>query len=200
MTEVTAEAPREIAPPPVFHFDPDAGPDHLPGGSRGFPPRSAFRMSSLKWLPGILLLLCTLAVQWAYLNLAVFSQDERYRDHILTVCRIAGCRVPDYHHPALLETRDLMIRTHPEAPQALTADVLLRNGGAFRQKFPGLRLDFTDVRGNLVASRVFQPDEYLSGEMQGSRYLLAHTEVRLSLEMVDPGVNALGYQMQVVGI
>ena len=192
---MASEVPAETAEPTDFDFDFNADPDHLLQDQRRF-----FPVLSPKRLPGILLLLLTLGIQWVYLNLATLSQDVRYREHILTVCRIAGCQVPDYDNPDLLHTRELIIRTHPEEPLALTVDVLLRNRGSFRQAFPGLRLDFMDARGNLVASRVFQADEYLGGEMRGLRYIPALTEVRLSLEIVDPGGNALGYQMEVVRI
>ena len=79
-------------------------------------------------------------------------------------------------------------------------DVLLRNSGDYRQQFPGLRLEFMDVRGNIVARRVFKASEYLGGELRGLRYIPALTEVRLSLEIADPGESALGYQMEVVRI
>ena len=160
--------------------------------------RRFFPFASLKWVPGILFMLLLLGAQWAFMNLQTFAQNEAYREQILAFCRVTGCSVPDYDKLEFLETRELIIRSHPEAPSALMVDVLLRNSGDFRQVFPGLRLDFMEVRGNVVASRVFRSADYLGGEMRGLRYIPALTEVRLSLEIVDPGEKALGYQMEVV--
>jgi len=176
-----------------LEFEPD--PEHLLQDHRRF-----FPVASLKWVPRILLLILMLGAQWAFMNLQTFAQNEAYRDQILTFCRVTGCEVPDYDNLGLLETRELIIRSHPEASSALMVDVLLRNSADFRQAFPGIRLDFMDVRGNVVASRVFRSEEYLGGEMRGLRYIPALTEVRLSLEIADPGENALGYQMEVVRI
>ena len=160
--------------------------------------RRFFPFASLKWVPGILFMLLLLGAQWAFMNLQTFAQNEAYREQILAFCRVTGCSVPDYDKLEFLETRELIIRSHPEAPSALMVDVLLRNSGDFRQVFPGLRLDFMEVRGNVVASRVFRSADYLGGEMRGLRYIPALTEVRLSLEIVDPGEKAFGYQMEVV--
>lgn len=176
-----------------FDFDFEHDPEHLFQDRRRF-----FPFASLKWLPGIALLIGLLGLQWVYLNLASYAQDDRYRDRIMTVCRVAGCSVPDYDNLDLLKTRELVIRSHPETSEALVVDVLLRNSGDYRQQFPGLRLAFMDVRGDIVANRVFKASEYLGGELRGLRYIPALTEVRLSLEIADPGESALGYQMEVV--
>jgi hypothetical protein len=66
--------------------------------------------------------------------------------------------------------------------------------------FPGLRLQFFDVRGTIVAERVFQVKEYLGGELRGLRFIPAKTEVRISIELVDPGKSAVGYEMSVVSM
>ena len=78
--------------------------------------------------------------------------------------------------------------------------MLLRNSSEFRQLFPGLRLRFYDIRGQVVASRVFPVKEYLGGELRGLRHIPGETEVRLSLEIIDPGTQAVGYEMDVFPI
>jgi hypothetical protein len=106
--------------------------------------------------------------------------------------------VPEYSSTEELTTRELVIRSHPEHAGALVADVLLLNAADFRQVFPGLHLRFLSVAGEVVASSVFRGDEYLGGELRGLRFIPARTEVRLSLEIIDPGRDALGYEMSVV--
>jgi len=50
----------------------------------------------------------------------------------------------------------------------------------------------------VLAARVFTPLEYLGGELTRVRYIPASTEVRLSLEVVDPGTDAVGYSLAVL--
>jgi predicted Zn finger-like uncharacterized protein len=160
--------------------------------------RRLFTARSLKWLPGIILMIAVAMGQLAFFKMGIYAQRSEYRPTYVLVCRYLGCEVPEYKNYDELRTRELVIRSHPEEPEALLVDVLLLNSGPFRQAFPGLRLQFYDVRGEVVASRVFRASEYLRGEMRGLKLIPAETEVRLSLELVDPGNDALGYQMEVV--
>ena len=89
------------------------------------------------------------------------------------------------------------MRSHPDEQHALVVDVLLRNNAPFRQEFPGLIMKFFNLHGDVVASREFKVNEYLGGELRGLRFIPAQTEVRISLELVDPGRDALGYELQV---
>lgn len=160
--------------------------------------RRSISFAGLKWLPGIAVMILIAAAQYAYFNMQTYAQDLRYRDYFLTACRYLQCEVPDYADLGQLLTRELVIRTHPDRPDALVCDVLLRNAGNYRQQFPGLRLRFFDIRGDIVASRTFRVGEYLGGEMRGLRYIPASTEVRLSLELIDPGEHAMSYEMDVI--
>jgi len=160
--------------------------------------RRFFTARSLKWLPGITLMIAVAIGQVAFFKMSVYAQMTEYRPTYVLVCRYLGCEVPEYENHDELKTRELVVRSHPEEPEALLVDVLLLNSGPFRQTFPGLRLQFYDVHGEVVASRVFRASEYLGGEMRGLKLMPAETVARLSLEVIDPGTDALGYQMEVV--
>lgn len=160
--------------------------------------RRLFTARSLKWLPGIALMIAIAIGQTAFFKMNVYAQMTEYRPTYLLACRYLGCEVPEYENHDELRTRELVIRSHPVEPKALLVDVLLLNSGPFRQAFPGLRLQFYNVHGEVVASRVFRANEYLGGEMRGLKLMPAETEARLSLEVIDPGTDALGYQMELV--
>jgi predicted Zn finger-like uncharacterized protein len=160
--------------------------------------RRLFPASSLKWVPGITLMIAVAIGQVAFFRMSVYAQMTEYRPTYNLVCRYLGCEVPEYENHDELRTRELVIRSHRDEPEALVVDVLLLNSGPYKQAFPGLRLQFYDEHGYVVASRVFRANEYLDGEMRGLKLIPAETEVRLSLELIDPGTNALGYQMEVV--
>ena len=162
--------------------------------------RRLFTARSLKWLPGIALMIVVAIGQVVFFRLGVYAQMAEYRPTYVFVCGYLGCQVPEYENHDELRTRELVIRSHPVEPKALLVDVLLLNSGPFSQTFPGLSLEFYNVDGEVVASRVFKASEYLGGEMRGLKLMPAETEVRLSLEMIDPGNDALGYQMEVVSL
>jgi hypothetical protein len=88
-----------------------------------------------------------------------------------------------------------MVRAHQEYPNALAIDVIVYNRAEFAQPFPVLRMTFNDTRGREVLSKRFQPDEYLGGELAGATLMPPQTPVHLALDMLDPGPEAAGYQL-----
>ena len=136
--------------------------------------------------------------QPAFFNMSVYAQVPEYRPNYVLVCRYLGCEVPEYENYDELRTRKLVIRSHPDELKALLVDAILLNSGPFRQTFPGMNLQSYDVHDEVVASRRLKVYEYLGGEMRGLKWMPAETEVRLSLEVIDPGNDAFRYQLDVV--
>jgi hypothetical protein len=97
-----------------------------------------------------------------------------------------------------ISTRKLIVRSHPAIRNALIIDAIILNSAAFAQPFPKLELKFTDLDFKTVASRRFEANEYLGGELTGSKFIPARTEVRVSLEIVDPGNLAVSYELYAV--
>jgi hypothetical protein len=120
------------------------------------------------------------------------------RPYYTLVCGYLGCGLPVYRNRRAIEATDLLVRSRQNNPPVLIVDAIIKNSAAFRQVFPDLELQFTNAENQIIASRRFRPTDYLAGEMIGLRYFPAYTEVRLSLEIVDPGDNALGYSMAIV--
>lgn len=139
-----------------------------------------------------------LALQYAWFERESLSANPNLRPYYLSVCNLMGCELKDYHDPARLYTTDLLVRSHPEDSQGLTVDAILRNEAAYRQRFPRLELAFSNIEGQVIARREFLPAAYLGGEMAGLLYIPAVTEVRLSLDIVDPGPEAVSYRMRTV--
>ncbi|WP_373077786.1 zinc-ribbon and DUF3426 domain-containing protein [Zhongshania sp.] len=93
---------------------------------------------------------------------------------------------------------NLLIRKHPEAPNALIVDTILLNRSTEPSAFPALKLDFSDISGQTLASRVFRPQEYLAGELNALSDLASQQPVHIALEIVDPGSAAVNYQLQLL--
>jgi predicted Zn finger-like uncharacterized protein len=150
-----------------------------------------------RWAFAAVVMVFISVFQVAWFNLDQIASDERYRPYCIDVCRYLGCNIVDYSNPNALKTSNLLIRTHPEAAGALIVDAIVRNSAAFKQKFPGIRLQFQDRDGTTIASRTFHAADYLAGELRGLIYIPANTEVRFALEIADPGDKAVGYEMTV---
>lgn len=155
------------------------------------------RRRVLGWFMGSLFLVLTGGLQLAWFNKDEWSKDEQWRPFYESLCNVIGCTVEPFEDKGALAITNLIIRSHPVVERALVVDALLVNRADFRQAFPDIELRFSTMAGELVAARVFSPADYLRGELTGLRYIPAATEVRLSLEIVDPGDEATNYTLDV---
>ena len=83
----------------------------------------------------------------------------------------------------------------PGATGRLTVRASLTNRASFAQPHPLLRLEFDDRYGEALASRDFQPSEYLRNSEDASRLLEPGASADVELVIVDPGKDAVGYQL-----
>ena len=151
----------------------------------------------LLWPSLSLLALITLVVQIAWLKFDYLSRIEPYRTGYLFVCPLVGCKLPPLVDTREIKVFNLVVRTHPEVADALLVDVILLNKAPYEQPFPDLILAFTNIDDQLVASRRFAPAEYLAGELAGRELIPRNQPIHLSLELVNPGPDAINYQIAI---
>lgn len=149
----------------------------------------------LLWLLLILLALGGLAGQYVYYNFDELARDDRLRPWFDKVCPLLGCSLPPRVDVSLVKSSNLTVRNHPTHPGALTVDAIIYNRATFAQPFPLLELRFEDINGQPLAKRSFKPGEYLAGELAGRTDMPPQTPIHISLEIVDPGTQAVNYSL-----
>lgn len=149
-----------------------------------------------KWLWGglSLLMLLVLIGQLAWWQFDRLGRIEPYRSVYGQVCGLIGCELPGLTDTSRIRAYNLVVRNHPDTQGALMIDAILLNTASFAQPFPELVLEFSDLNDQLVAKRSFKPEEYLSGEMTGRETMPPNQPVHLTLELVDPGEQAVNYR------
>jgi hypothetical protein len=78
-------------------------------------------------------------------------------------------------------------------------NVTMKNNADFAQPYPVMQIEFSDVRGGTVAARRFLPAEYLSdgsqpAEAEQPRMLAPNTSSSITMEIQDPGKQAMTYE------
>jgi len=147
---------------------------------------------SRSWLAAIVLALLTLLAQAVYFNLDTLARGDS-RAALIRVCAALGCAVPSQLDVSQIHSSKLMVRSHPDTPNALVVDAIINNGAAFKQRFPDIELLFSTIDGSTVAQRVFVPAEYLHGELSGTTIMPSRQPVYIAFEIVDPGPSASNY-------
>lgn len=155
------------------------------------------RMARWRWLGAVLalLLLLTLAGQFAWLQKDTYAKMDQWRGLYETACGVIGCSLPDQVDIDQIRTSNVLVRDHRSVDGVKLLDAILTNRAAFRQPFPTLIIQYTDVNGELVADQAFTPDQYLRGEMTGSQSMPINTRIYVSIPIRDPGQRAVNYQL-----
>jgi predicted Zn finger-like uncharacterized protein len=96
----------------------------------------------------------------------------------------------------------LELRQWGNEPDAATSGQLvvrasLTNRATFAQPHPLLRLELEDRFGNTVATRDFEPAEYLKNPSQATRLMAPGASSEAELLLADPGREAVGYRLDV---
>ncbi len=148
------------------------------------------------WTVLTLVALAALPAQYLYYHFDALARHESTRPWLENLCLLARCELPARVDISRIRSANLLVRPHPEFPNALAIDVILYNRADFEQPFPVLEMQFADTRGRQVASRRFRPEEYLSGELAGVRLMPPQTPIHIGLSMLDPGTQAHSYRLE----
>ncbi|MEH6606129.1 MAG: DUF3426 domain-containing protein [Pseudomonadales bacterium] len=153
--------------------------------------------SAWRWLfwPLVIVAALALAAQLAWYERADLSRKPEYRPLYVKACQLLKCQLPPQLDLTQLSATDLVVREHPSYENAIIVDLMLTNNAQYPQHWPGVYLSFTDSQGGLVAERAFQPKDYLVGEVAGSTEMAPAIPVHVSLELMSPGDNATGFQI-----
>lgn len=138
-----------------------------------------------------------LVLQYAYFNRHTLALNDRFRPYYDFFCAPFDCNLPSRVDLDSIETK-LVLRPHKEVSNALTMDALLYNRAKFEQPYPDLMLSFEDINGKPLASRRFTPHEYFKKAGADLQKMPINTPVRVTLQLDNPGDDAVNYQMQIL--
>lgn len=138
-----------------------------------------------------------LVIQIAWLRFDDLSTVKPYRSFYAYGCKIIGCKLPQLVDINKIRINQLIVRSHPTTNNALIVDAIILNNANFEQPFPKLTLVFTDMQNNIMAHRIFEPLEYLGGELKGRTEIPPLQPVSLNFQIVDPGENAVNYLLTI---
>lgn len=157
-------------------------------------------LAALSYLLASLALIGILAAQYLIYHYQALSNNPDVRSWLNLICEPGLCRLPPLSDISQIRSEALFLRDHPDLPGMLVLQINFRNLANFNQPLPAFDLMFTDVRATAIASRRFQPHEYLgtpgveltaeSLTMPGGALVMA------DLVFADPGSEAVNYQIR----
>jgi predicted Zn finger-like uncharacterized protein len=183
---VSAES-RETLPDDASEPAASAEPIYVPPRRRS--------ISGGDWLlmAGCAVLALALAAQVAWANRVMLIREPATQAQMLRVCGRLDCRLPPIRDTSKLELLSRDVRPDPAAAGALAITATFRNNAPFRQPWPIVVVELTDLDNNVVAMRRFRPAEYMPDAARRATGIAARSTAAVAFEVVDPGKRAVSF-------
>ena len=154
------------------------------------------RKAGVIWWVALILVILVLPAQLLFTQPESLLIKPWFRQAGAVICPSIGCPSPEYSAPNRIRISGF-IEPHPEFQDSLVAKIDLHNQGLAEQAFPTIAVYFRNLSGQVTASRIFQPTEYLLGEARGYRSMPVNRNVQLELELLDPGDQSTSYELYI---
>ncbi len=153
------------------------------------------RLRSLGWLI-VVLLLVAVAGQFAWSQRDTYARMDQWRGLYQYACNIFNCTLPAQEDVSAIRT-SILVREHkdPSLKDLRIVDIVLTNKAPFKQPFPDLLLQYTDINNKLIADQLVAPNTYLKGEMTGETLMPINTRIYISFPIKAPPRNAVNHQL-----
>lgn len=147
------------------------------------------------WGLGGLGALVLLLLQVAIIKMPQWRYDTPMSGLYALACQSFTCPTEARVDVSKIDTKSLLVHEHPSRPGAFAVDAVIVNKAPFVQPFPRLILSFRNLQNQLIYERIFLPAEYLGGELSGEKNMPVKQEIRIGLEILDPGRDAVSYNL-----
>lgn len=173
-TNRAAEEPPALSVPPT-----SADASHRPG--RG-------------WLLAAALLGLILVLQGVHAERIALADTAALGPVIKGIYGALGMPIPPRRAPTQLHVIRAQMSSHPTLQGVLELSAMLANEAGFEQPWPVLKVSLEDHWGKTVGERFFTAEDYLAEDAAAK--FPANSNVVATLDIVDPGQDAVGFHIQ----
>jgi hypothetical protein len=125
------------------------------------------------------------------------AQNDKWRESIQQFCKILNCQLPTYSNLTSIIIEDNALIASETQKNAIQLHAMLNNTANFDQKYPNLKINFTDINGNLIAKKIITPEQYLKNYAtdHSQQVLQKNSKQYVSILIDDPGQSAVNYEI-----
>ena len=169
-------------------------PDEVLQPARRWP---QIKITGSRWLAGSAVLGLLLVVQLVHANRHTLVRSPLLGPAIGGLYAAVGAQLSPAWDVNAYELRQWGAAADPDTSGTLRVRASVLNGADHAQPYPLLRLTLQDRFGSHVGSRDLEPREYLHGEPGSDQLLGAGQRIDAEIAIVDPGKDAVGFEIDV---
>jgi hypothetical protein len=147
------------------------------------------------WTAASALLLLALTIQIVHHYRHDLAANATLNGPLTSIYAVLGIPLVPRWDLTAYEVRQLGASTGADAPGQITVRASVKNSAHQAQPLPLLRVTLQDRFGNRIASRDVSPQSYLPRAIPPSSLLSAGQRIDAEMTFVDPGSNAVGFEV-----
>jgi len=188
--------PEKAAPPP-----PAVAPAAQQTNTAEQPADGAFGLDALRrpvglaWKLGAGALAIVLALQVVNHYRDALAADSALRGPLTAIYSTLGVKLAPRWNIHAYDVRQLGASVAGAAAGQIVVRASVKNGASRAQPLPLLRVTLQDRFGNRIAARDVPPNDYLPSSVAPSTLLAAGSRVDATMVFVDPGPQAVGFEI-----
>ena len=158
------------------------------------PPR--VRTGLLAWSTGcMLLILALLAQALVFYGADLVRWEPSLSSTVQAFCAPLPCRRLAHTDLRTIDLVESQVTPHPRYDMALRVRATMVNRANVPQPWPRLEVSLIDSHGQLLARRVYSPQEYRSKTVRVEDGLAPHVAMTAQLDITSPGAKASGFEV-----
>ncbi|MGH1461603.1 MAG: DUF3426 domain-containing protein [Neptuniibacter sp.] len=154
---------------------------------------------SFGWFTASVLAILCILLQIVWFNrVELYWSQPQLQPLFDQACQKIDCQIPPQQALSQIENQNILVTPHPSYEGAMEIKLILINNAEFIQPYPALNLEFKDLKGRLVAQRIFEPREYLDTTYIDPLAMPSQQPMQITLELMSPGKRAVNYQLELL--
>lgn len=172
-------------------------PEVLRADAEAFSASQAVRRRSVGYGIAALALLALLVGQYLFfMPEDAARRYPQFRGAIESICVHVGCVLAERRDPSRIRVLSRDVRVHPKLEGVMQIKATLTNAAPYRQPYPQVQFTLFNVNGQTIASRIFEPSEYMGRAVAASARLRPQTSFQLALDVLAPAEAAVSFEFQ----
>jgi len=153
------------------------------------------RLDARVWAAGAALALLVLVAQIVNHNRDALAANSGWRRPLTALYHSLGVQLVPQWDLRAYDVRQLGATADPAGNGVITVRASIKNAGPEAQPLPLLRVTLQDRFGNRIAARDVAPRFYVPHSIPDSSYLAGGQRIDAEMGFVDPGTNAVGFEI-----
>jgi len=150
----------------------------------------------LAWISlGLILLLASIYAVGTYFGKFQFDREAIEQSLVNMGIKDAPPEKP-FRDTSSIELVSRELLSHPLRPRVLLLNATIVNRAPQPQPYPDIQVRLYDLENEVISERRFRPTDYLTSTSAMRSGMTSGAYLRLSLEMLDPGDRAVGFELE----